>query len=271
MRRAGLGRAREARRSSSSSRTWTWSASATRRARTTRARAGSTSSSTATGCAPTGRRWARTTGSGSRQPWPSRRTPRSRTGRSSSSSPCREEEGLEGAKALDAALVSGRLLVNLDGTSDASLTIGCAGSAHTFVRVPLDPEPVPTGDSCSVISLRRARRALGRRHRQGTRERDQGARPRARGDARSARASRRRRQPECASARGARDRRRFGGDEAAFRGPLRATLAAIAREYASSDEGSALDRAAGRRAQRPASTRARALDLLPSFRAASSR
>jgi dipeptidase D len=56
-----------------------------------------------------------------------------------------EEQGLEGAKALDPALVRGRLLVNLDGTSNGSLTVGCAGSAHTFVRLRLHPEPVPAG------------------------------------------------------------------------------------------------------------------------------
>jgi len=56
-----------------------------------------------------------------------------------------EEQGLDGAKALDPALVSGRLLVNLDGTSNGALTVGCAGSAHAFVRLRLDPEPVPSG------------------------------------------------------------------------------------------------------------------------------
>lgn len=50
-----------------------------------------------------------------------------------------EEEGLEGAKALDASLVCGRLLLNLDGSSDGKLTIGCAGSAHTFVHAALEP------------------------------------------------------------------------------------------------------------------------------------
>lgn len=50
-----------------------------------------------------------------------------------------EEEGLEGAKALDPGLVSARLLVNLDGTSNEAITIGCAGSAHTFARVALAP------------------------------------------------------------------------------------------------------------------------------------
>ena len=47
-----------------------------------------------------------------------------------------EEQGLDGAKALDAALVSGRLLVNLDGASDA-VTVGCAGSDHTSIGLPL--------------------------------------------------------------------------------------------------------------------------------------
>ncbi len=54
-----------------------------------------------------------------------------------------EEQGLDGAKALDASLVSGRLLVNLDGTSDGALTLGCAGSDHTLLRIPLVPEAVP--------------------------------------------------------------------------------------------------------------------------------
>jgi len=54
-----------------------------------------------------------------------------------------EEQGLDGAKALDASLVSGRMLVNLDGTCDGALTIGCAGSDHTLLRLPLVAEPVP--------------------------------------------------------------------------------------------------------------------------------
>ena len=53
-----------------------------------------------------------------------------------------EEQGLDGARNLDPALVSGRLLLNLDGTSDKALTIGCAGSWHTFTRLRLEPEPV---------------------------------------------------------------------------------------------------------------------------------
>jgi dipeptidase D len=50
-----------------------------------------------------------------------------------------EEQGLTGAKELDPELVSGRVLVNLDGTSDEAITIGCAGSTHTFTRLRLPP------------------------------------------------------------------------------------------------------------------------------------
>lgn len=54
-----------------------------------------------------------------------------------------EEQGLDGAKALDPSLVAGRILVNLDGTSDNAVTVGCAGSVHTFVRMRLELEPHP--------------------------------------------------------------------------------------------------------------------------------
>jgi dipeptidase D len=57
-----------------------------------------------------------------------------------------EEQGLHGAKALDPSLVSGRLLVNLDGTSDEALTVGCAGSDHTFLRLPLELQPIGAND-----------------------------------------------------------------------------------------------------------------------------
>jgi dipeptidase D len=55
-----------------------------------------------------------------------------------------EEQGLDGAKALDESLVSGRLLVNLDGTSDEALTVGCAGSDHTLLELALEPTTAPT-------------------------------------------------------------------------------------------------------------------------------
>ena len=89
-----------------------------------------------------------------------------------------EEQGLDGAKALDPSLVTGRLLLNLDGTSDKSITIGCAGSTHTFTRLRARAR-AGAGRLRDARSdgLRRSRRPLGRRHRQGPRQRDQGARP----------------------------------------------------------------------------------------------
>ncbi len=68
-----------------------------------------------------------------------------------------EEQGLDGAKALDSAIVSGRLLLNLDGTSDDGLTIGCAGSTHTFVSVSLPLEGPPTADLTLEVALSGAR------------------------------------------------------------------------------------------------------------------
>ncbi len=64
-----------------------------------------------------------------------------------------EEQGLDGAKGLDPKLVTGRLLVNLDGTSDTSITVGCAGSAHTFTHLPLSPAALPDGWSALSVAL----------------------------------------------------------------------------------------------------------------------
>lgn len=64
-----------------------------------------------------------------------------------------EEQGLDGAKALDASLVSSRLLLNLDGTSDEALTVGCAGSDHTLLRFPLAAGAVPSGHSVLRVEL----------------------------------------------------------------------------------------------------------------------
>ncbi len=55
-----------------------------------------------------------------------------------------EEQGLDGAKALDASLVSGRLLVNLDGTSD--------GAAHDRVRG--ERSHAPASPTCARTAYR---------------------------------------------------------------------------------------------------------------------
>ena len=46
-----------------------------------------------------------------------------------------EEVGLEGANALDGSLLTGSTLVNLDSEEDGVLTVGCAGSTDTWIRV----------------------------------------------------------------------------------------------------------------------------------------
>ena len=52
-----------------------------------------------------------------------------------------EEVGLEGANALDPGLVGGSILVNLDSEEDGKLTVGCAGSTDTWVRIEAPREP----------------------------------------------------------------------------------------------------------------------------------
>ena len=49
-----------------------------------------------------------------------------------------EETGLTGASGLDASLLSGRLLINLDSEVEGDVTVGCAGGAGTVLRLPLD-------------------------------------------------------------------------------------------------------------------------------------
>jgi dipeptidase D len=53
-----------------------------------------------------------------------------------------EEVGLVGASALDGSLLSGRLLLNLDSGEDGRLTVGCAGSTDTWIRLRAPRTPV---------------------------------------------------------------------------------------------------------------------------------
>ena len=91
-----------------------------------------------------------------------------------------EEVGLEGANGLDPALVTGSILINLDSEEDGQLTVGCAGSTDTWIRIEAPREPAADGarDPCRQRH-RRARRPLRHEDRAGPVERDQGARARA--------------------------------------------------------------------------------------------
>jgi dipeptidase D len=64
-----------------------------------------------------------------------------------------EEVGLEGANGLDPELVTGSILVNLDSEEDGRLTVGCAGSTDTWVRVELPRSAVaPEARTLSVTA-----------------------------------------------------------------------------------------------------------------------
>jgi dipeptidase D len=60
-----------------------------------------------------------------------------------------EEVGLEGANALDPALVTGSILINLDSEEDGRLTVGCAGSTDTWIRIKA-PREEPSGDAVTL-------------------------------------------------------------------------------------------------------------------------
>jgi len=56
-----------------------------------------------------------------------------------------EESGLIGAHKLDASLITGRILINIDSEDEGVFTIGCAGGEETLVRLPLAYEDWPDG------------------------------------------------------------------------------------------------------------------------------
>jgi dipeptidase D len=60
-----------------------------------------------------------------------------------------EEVGLEGANALDPALVKGSILINLDSEEDGRLTVGCAGSTDTWIRIGA-PREAAEGDQVTL-------------------------------------------------------------------------------------------------------------------------
>lgn len=60
-----------------------------------------------------------------------------------------EEVGLEGANGLDGSLLDGKVLVNLDSEEDGTLTVGCAGSTDSWVRV-TEPRTAVDGESIAL-------------------------------------------------------------------------------------------------------------------------
>lgn len=56
-----------------------------------------------------------------------------------------EEQGLTGANGLDAGMISGRILLNLDSEEHGMIVIGCAGSICTVATYPIEKEAAPDG------------------------------------------------------------------------------------------------------------------------------
>jgi dipeptidase D len=65
----------------------------------------------------------------------------------------REEVGLEGVQSLDGSMVTGAVLVNLDSEEDGKLTVGCAGSTDTWLRVEQPREPVAADDVALTVTV----------------------------------------------------------------------------------------------------------------------
>jgi dipeptidase D len=61
-----------------------------------------------------------------------------------------EEVGLEGANALDGSLLTGSTLINLDSEEDGVLTVGCAGSTDTWIRIDA-PRAASAPDAVTLV------------------------------------------------------------------------------------------------------------------------
>ena len=64
-----------------------------------------------------------------------------------------EETGLTGAAQLDAGMLCGHQLINLDSEEDGIVYVGCAGGGDTELTVELGTEPAPTGGMALSIAL----------------------------------------------------------------------------------------------------------------------
>jgi len=64
-----------------------------------------------------------------------------------------EETGLDGAQALDPAIVRGRVLINLDNEEDGELCVGCAGSRGVAVAMRGTREPAGAGEVAIAVTV----------------------------------------------------------------------------------------------------------------------
>lgn len=62
-----------------------------------------------------------------------------------------EETGMLGASVLDASLLNGRMLINIDSEEEGVLTVGCAGGARVDMVLPLSP--AENSYDCYTVSV----------------------------------------------------------------------------------------------------------------------
>jgi dipeptidase D len=65
-----------------------------------------------------------------------------------------EETGLTGAAGLDASMISGRTLLNMDSEEEGILYVGCAGGGDSALNVPVQLTEAPAGCTAVDIKLR---------------------------------------------------------------------------------------------------------------------
>ena len=65
-----------------------------------------------------------------------------------------EETGMYGAEALQAGVLKGSILLNLDCETEGELYIGCAGGIDTEATFHYEPLPVPEGDVALKVTLK---------------------------------------------------------------------------------------------------------------------
>lgn len=65
-----------------------------------------------------------------------------------------EETGLTGASGLDAEMLQGRRLINLDSEEEGSLCVGCAGGADSALSLPVTSVAAPAGSTALRLELK---------------------------------------------------------------------------------------------------------------------
>ncbi|HOU53729.1 MAG TPA: aminoacyl-histidine dipeptidase [Myxococcota bacterium] len=64
-----------------------------------------------------------------------------------------EETGMTGAFGLQADLLRGRVMLNLDSEDEGTLFVGCAGGGDSILHLPVTRSPAPLGTVCLEVSV----------------------------------------------------------------------------------------------------------------------